>query len=244
MKTTTALLALAAAAEATPMFSKRGDEVFEDKAKMCKGWDLRTAEGVDKLWKETEAGMDLELFINIHPGKRAPYVSISEPNTNRCIEHQNNWLKNLEDRVMGGTDGKSGASGCALIGTTCSPMNNIGCEEQFEKFGTTFVNKNSYWVFQSVRGMHNKFAELHRQFTTETLVSGLKIGQMTKDFGGEEKTDDDMLGWISAAASMGGAIGGLVPGAVCQLSPFLASITDHNYYRVLVSLLVSASSVA
>ncbi|RBR09589.1 uncharacterized protein FIESC28_09808 [Fusarium coffeatum] len=195
MKTTTALLTLAAVAESTPLFSKRHtDDVFESKEKMCKGWDLRTAEGVDKLWTETDAGIDLELFINIHP------------------EHQNNWLKNLEDRVMGGTDGKSGAAGCAVIGGNCNPMGGIGCEKQFEKYGTTFVNKNSYWVFQSVKGMHGKFAELHRQLTTETLVSGLKIPNMVDEFEGKENKPDNMKGWLSAAATMGNALGGLVPG--------------------------------
>ncbi|QPC73187.1 hypothetical protein HYE68_003939 [Fusarium pseudograminearum] len=118
---------MTAFAEGYPLFTKRDDDdVFSDKGKVCKGWNLRTAESVEELWKKTEAGIDLELFINGHP------------------EHQNNWLKNLEDRVMGGTDGKSGASGCGLIGTSCNPMGGIGCEAQFEKYGTTFINKNSY----------------------------------------------------------------------------------------------------
>ncbi|KAF9776447.1 hypothetical protein IL306_005361 [Fusarium sp. DS 682] len=195
MKTTTALLALVAAAEGSPLFSKRddSDDIFNDKQKFCKGWDLRTAEGVDKLWEDTAAGVSLDLFIKSQ------------------WEHQNNWLKNLEDQVMGGTDGKSGASGCALIGTDCNPMGGIGCEEQFDKYGKTPVGKNSYWTFQAVKGMHGKFAELHRQFTTETLVNGLKIGQMVKDFG-TESSSGNMKGWLSAAASMGGALGGLFPG--------------------------------
>jgi hypothetical protein len=109
-------------------------------------------------------------------------------------------------------------------------MGGLGCEKQFEKYGTTFINKNSYWIFQSVKGMHGKFAELHRQLTTETIVSGLKIGKMVEDFGGEEKTDDNMKGWISAAASMGNALGGLIPGpGVCYfISHPVPSITDHN----------------
>lgn len=79
MKTAAALLTLAAVAESSPLFSKRHtDDVFESKEKMCKGWDLRTAEGVDKLWTETDAGIDLELFINIHPGK-LPVCSLYPP---------------------------------------------------------------------------------------------------------------------------------------------------------------------
>ncbi|KAF5633932.1 uncharacterized protein FTJAE_6918 [Fusarium tjaetaba] len=193
MKTTTALLALAAAAESSPLFSKRGD-VFDDKQKFCKGWDLTTVEGVEKLWEDTAAGVSLELFIKGH------------------WEHENSWLKNLEDQVMGGTDGKSGASGCSLIGTSCNPMGGIGCEEQFDKYGKTFIGKNSYWTFQAVKGMHGKFAELHRQLTTETLINGLKIGQMLKDFSGNENGGGNMRGWLSAAATMGNALGGLVPG--------------------------------
>lgn len=67
MKTTTALLALAAAAQGSPLFSKRND-IFDDKEKFC-GWDLRSVEGVEKLWKETAAGVSLELFIKGHWGK-------------------------------------------------------------------------------------------------------------------------------------------------------------------------------
>ncbi|RBQ67174.1 hypothetical protein FVER14953_03619 [Fusarium verticillioides] len=192
MKTTTALLALAAAAQGSPLFSKRND-IFDDKEKFC-GWDLRSVEGVEKLWKETAAGVSLELFIKGH------------------WEHENSWLKNLEDQVMGGLDGRSGASGCALIGASCNPMNGISCEEQFDKYGKTFIGKNSYWTFQAVKGMHDKFAELHRQLTTETLINGLKIGQMLKDFGGNENGGGNMRGWLSAAATMGNALGGLAPG--------------------------------
>ncbi|RBR04865.1 hypothetical protein FVER53590_03619 [Fusarium verticillioides] len=193
MKATTALLALAAAAEGSPLFSKR-DDVFDDKEKFCKGWDFRTAEGVEKVWKETAAGVSLELFIKGH------------------WEHENSWLKNLEDQVMGGLNGKSGASGCALIGASCDPMFGITCEEQFDKYGKTFIGKNSYWTFQAVKGMHDKLGELHRKLTTETLVNGFKIGQMLKDFGGNENGGGNMRGWLSAAATMGNALGGLVPG--------------------------------
>jgi hypothetical protein len=68
MKTTTALLALAAAAEGSPLFSKR-DDIFDDKEKFCGGWDFRTTEGVEKVWEETAAGVSLELFIKGHWGK-------------------------------------------------------------------------------------------------------------------------------------------------------------------------------
>ncbi|KAF4502972.1 hypothetical protein FAGAP_795 [Fusarium agapanthi] len=105
---------------------------------------------------------------------------------------------------MGGTDGKSGASGCALIGTSYNPIGSIGCKEQFDKFGKTFVSKNSYWTFQAVKGMHSKFAELHRQLTTETLVTGLRIGKMLKDFNGNENRGGNIKGWLSAAATIDG----------------------------------------
>jgi hypothetical protein len=70
MKTTAALLVLAAAAEGSPLFSKRdANDIFNDKQKFCKGWDLKTVEGVDKLWEDTAAGVSLELFIKSHWGR-------------------------------------------------------------------------------------------------------------------------------------------------------------------------------
>lgn len=79
MKTTTALLALAAAAEASPLSSKRDDsnDIFNDKQKFCKGWDLKTVEGVDKLWEDTAAGVSLELFIKSHWGN---YSTLTKSN--------------------------------------------------------------------------------------------------------------------------------------------------------------------
>ncbi|KAF4453910.1 hypothetical protein F53441_3435 [Fusarium austroafricanum] len=200
MKSTTALLALAAVADASPLasrISKRHD-VMDSKETYCKGWDLRTAEGVDKLWDESDAGVDLELFINSHPASQT--------------DHQKNWMQNIEKVISGGGDGRSGSSGCGIIGSTCNPMGGISCQDQFDKYGKTFIGKSSYWSFQAVKGMHSKFNELHRMLTTETIVSGLKIDQMIKDFEGSESEPGNVKGWFAAAATMGNALGGLIPG--------------------------------
>ncbi|KAF5679403.1 hypothetical protein FHETE_820 [Fusarium heterosporum] len=194
MKSVTTLLVLAAVAEASPLFT-RDTEIFDDKEKLCKGWDLTTAESVDTLWQETGAGPSLELFL------------VTDPS------HETSWVKNMEDFIMSGTDGKSGASGCSLIGTTCSPMGGLSCTDQFDKYGTDLlVGRTSYWIFQAVQGMHGKFAELHRQLTTETLINGLKIDQMISDFSGDGYSPGRVKPWLSAAATMGNALGGLVPG--------------------------------
>jgi hypothetical protein len=130
------------------------------------------------------------------------------------IEHQHNWLKNMEDQVQGGTSGKSGAAGCAALGNECNPMNAMSCSDQWDKFGTSPLGKNSYWTFQAVRGMHSKFRELSRQLTQETLINGLKIGRMVSDFDGSEGSPGQAMAWIAGAATMGNALGGLVPGVV------------------------------
>ncbi|KAF4984598.1 hypothetical protein FZEAL_275 [Fusarium zealandicum] len=188
-----ALLSLATSATSAPLVSKRAD-VFDDKDAMCKNWDLRTPEGVNKLWEDTAAGASLDLFIKSQ------------------WEHEHNWVKNLEDQVQGGTSGKSGAAGCAALGTECNPMNGLSCSDQFDKYGTTPLNKNSYWTFQAVRGMHGKFVELNRQLTQETLINGLKIPQMVKDFSGSQENPKNVRSWLAISAFMGGALGGIVPG--------------------------------
>lgn len=133
-------------------------------------------------------------------------------------EHEHNWLKNMEDLVQGGTSGKSGAAGCAALGNVCNPMNGLSCADQFDRYGTTPLNKSSYWIFQAVRGMHSKFSELSRQLTQETLINGLRIGQMVSDFDGTEGSPGQAMGWIAGAATMGNAIGGMIPGVVSPLS--------------------------
>ncbi|KAJ4179015.1 hypothetical protein NW755_012753 [Fusarium falciforme] len=119
----------------------------------------------------------------------------------------------MEDRVQGGTSGKSGAAGCSALGNDCNPMGGLSCDDQFDQFGTTPLGKNSYWIFQAVKGMHEKFRELNRQFTEETLINGLRIPQMVQDFDGSEDNPSQVRGWIAAAATIGNAVGGLVPGA-------------------------------
>ncbi|GJC88919.1 hypothetical protein ColLi_11757 [Colletotrichum liriopes] len=193
MKFSAVFLAILASVNASPLFGKR--DALDSKDAMCKGWDLTTPEGVDRLWEETYAGVSLDLFIKLQ------------------WEHQNSWVKNLEDQVSGGTSGKSGAAGCSALGNVCNPMNGLTCDQQYERYGQTPVGKNSYWTFQAVKGMHAKFSELNRQLTKETLISGLQIGQMVTDFKGNQDDPGDVLGWLSAAATMGGALGGLVPGA-------------------------------
>ncbi|KAF5022515.1 hypothetical protein F66182_5417 [Fusarium sp. NRRL 66182] len=195
MKSTTALLAIAALAKASPV-SKR-QEPWDSKETLCKGWDLRTPEGVEKLWEDSAAGVQLDLFIKAQ------------------WEHENNWVKNVEDQVMKGTSGKSGAAGCAVLGSECNPMNGLSCEDQFDQHGQDggAIGKNSYWIFQAVKGMHAKFNELNRQLTEETLISGLKIDQMVSDFQGNQDDPSNVFAWLAAASTMGNAIGGLVPGA-------------------------------
>ena len=71
MKFGVVLVALAASAAASPVtlknMSKR--DPFDSKEEMCKGWDLRSAEGVDKLWEETFAGAQLDLFLKTQWGE-------------------------------------------------------------------------------------------------------------------------------------------------------------------------------
>ncbi|KAL5603764.1 hypothetical protein FOVSG1_006514 [Fusarium oxysporum f. sp. vasinfectum] len=196
MKSTSALLALIAAVNASPLSKRLEPNAWDSKETLCKGWDLRTPEGVSKLWDESGAGDQLDLFI------------LSQ------WEHENNWLKNLEDRVFGGTPGKSDAAGCGVLSGTCDPLNGMGCEEQYDTYGKdTIIDKNSYWIFQAAKGVHAKFKELSRQLTQETLISGLRIGQMVDDFEGNEDNAGKVLGWLAAACSMGNVIGGLIPGA-------------------------------
>lgn len=67
MKSTTAIVALAAAVKASPL-NKRQDnkvpDVWEYKDTLCKGWVLNTPEEADTLWTmKTKAGDHLDTFL-------------------------------------------------------------------------------------------------------------------------------------------------------------------------------------
>ncbi|KAF4438715.1 hypothetical protein F53441_12731 [Fusarium austroafricanum] len=192
-------VAVAPAAETQPA---EPPAVWENKDTLCKGWDLNTPEGVDALWQQTAAGDELDIFLLTQ------------------WEHENNWLKNLEDAVQDGTVGKTGAAGCASVANECNPMDGMKCDAQFDQLGgklfsgTPILGKNSYWIFQAAKGAHSKFKAIKAKLIDTTLVSGLEIGQMATDFGGDESDTADIVKWLSAAASLGGALGGLATSPV------------------------------
>ncbi|KAM6506954.1 hypothetical protein FALCPG4_018766 [Fusarium falciforme] len=66
--------------------------------------------------------------------------------------------------------------------------------------------------------MHEKVHELNRQFTQEMLIIALRIPQIVQDFDGSEDDPSQVQGWIAAAATIGNAVGGLVPGAGSGIS--------------------------
>ncbi|KAF4981731.1 hypothetical protein FZEAL_2533 [Fusarium zealandicum] len=156
MKLSVAVLALSAVTEASPFVIKRADP-WENKDTLCK-WSTRTPEDVQKLWDATAAGMQLELFIKSQ------------------WEHQNSWLKNLENAVSGGTMGQSGASGCGVVDGQCEPMNGMLCGDQFDKFGASVLGSSSYWIFRAAVGAHNKIKALHEKLKEATLGTGLSAG--------------------------------------------------------------------
>jgi hypothetical protein len=89
-------------------------------------------------------------------------------------------------------------------------MNNLECTEQYEKYGTDDpLSKTSYWIFQAAKGMHSKFGALKTKITEKTIISGLRIGQMVTDFGGNEDDTGDMVKWLASASAIGGALSGL-----------------------------------
>ncbi|KAF5008733.1 hypothetical protein FDECE_4970 [Fusarium decemcellulare] len=211
MKFTIALLALAATTEASPLVSKR-EELWDNKDTLCRQ-STRTPEEAAALWENSAAGVQLELFIKSHwhgVGRQGNQVLTVMSTT----EHENSWLKNIESTIQGGSiSGKSPASGCGALSGTCAPLNDMSCDEQFDKFGASILGKVSYWIFKAAEGARNKLLGIKGQLTEQTIISNGQIDQMAADFGGSGDGGEKALTWLSAAASMGGALGGLVPGA-------------------------------
>ncbi|RBR19539.1 uncharacterized protein FIESC28_05534 [Fusarium coffeatum] len=208
MKSATALLALTVVANASPIskISKRegeGEWPWSTKESLCqnKAWLLRTAKGAEQVWDETGAGDELDRQLMAQ------------------WEHQKNWLTNMENEATGGVKGKFSMGGCGVIGGECSVMGIHDCEEQFDKYGTKAdgsenpIGKVSYWIFQAVKGMQNKFTILRNKLVEETIVTNLLIGEMVEAFQGNEEHTEEVFKWLSAAIGLGSTVGGLIPGA-------------------------------
>ncbi|KAJ3527967.1 hypothetical protein NM208_g10443 [Fusarium decemcellulare] len=174
MKLPFALLAFTAFTDASPILSERG-EPWEDVKTLCE-WSTKTPEEVARVWEQTAAGVQLELFIKSH------------------WQHQTSWLMNLESVIAGPIMGQSDAAGCGVLGeSTCAPNRDMPCEVQYAKFGASPLGSTSYWIFRAVKGAHKKFKELDRVLVVSTLMGGLQIPSLLRQWGG--------------------AVGGLAPGA-------------------------------
>ena len=126
----------------------------------------------------------------------------------------------MENEATGGVKGKFSMGGCGVIGGECSVMGIHDCEEQFDKYGTKAdgsenpIGKVSYWIFQAVKGMQNKFTILRNKLVEETIVTNLLIGEMVEAFQGNEEHTEEVFKWLSAAIGLGSTVGGLIPRAV------------------------------
>ena len=126
-------------------------------------------------------------------------------------------MKNFEQWVFNQTD-RTEADGCAILQSMCRPGNHWECSQYFdeaEKQDRPWL-KPAYWIFEAVKGVNRMASEYYRQLERQTLITGLQIDEMIKDLGGNEDTDDNMLGWVSAAFTMVGSGIGKVPGLVSQ----------------------------
>jgi len=156
----------------------------------------------------------------------------------------------MENEATGGVKGKFTMGGCGVIGGECSVMGMHDCEEQFDRYGTKAdgsenpIGKVSYWIFQAVKGMQNKFTILRNRLVDETIVTNLLIGEMVEAFQGNEEKTEEVFKWLSAAIGLGSTVGGLIPGAVSfspVLCPETVSRTNADFNRERVSLQVSTS---
>ena len=146
----------------------------------------------------------------------------------------------MENEATGGVKGKFSMGGCGVIGGECSVMGIHDCEEQFDRYGTKAdgsenpIGKVSYWIFQAVKGMQNKFTILRNKLVDETIVTNLLIGEMVEAFQGNEDQTEEVFKWLSAAIGLGSTVGGLIPGAV-SFSPIHYFVLRRYHEQTLTS---------
>ncbi|KAG5654902.1 hypothetical protein KAF25_010947 [Fusarium avenaceum] len=207
MKSTTTILALAAAAHASPLVMRQDENqnthIWDNVDAMCKdkAWLLDTPEGAAQVWKDTAADTELDVQILTQ------------------WEHEVNWARNLENKVTGGVSGDFTLTDCGVTGTPCNPLGGMNCEDMCNKYGTdkdgneNITGKTAYWIFKAVRGLQVKFTMLQNKLRDATIMTGFSIDSMVSDFGGDQKGTEDVLKWMSAALGLGQTIAGLAPGA-------------------------------
>ncbi|KAF5658682.1 hypothetical protein FHETE_9747 [Fusarium heterosporum] len=203
MKSSTALIALAVVAKASPLAKREWP--WESKEALCgeTSWKLSTEAGADEVWEKTGASDELDRAIM---GQ---------------WEHETNWTYNLAHRLTNGK-GRLDIVGCTVFSTGCA-VPEPDCEKHFDMYGTLpdgtpdSVGRTAYWIFQAVKGMNSKFQMIYNALVEQTLLSNLLIGQMVEDFKGNEDQTGDVLKWLSVAMGLGSTVAGIAPGGAGEV---------------------------
>ncbi|RBQ92213.1 hypothetical protein VDGD_20414 [Verticillium dahliae] len=192
------ILGLVVSATASPLydtsrFSRRQDEPFNDKAKLCGLRDLSNPDGARAAWEETGAASFLDNFI-----------------TNDRKGDPTDWVKILERLITG--DPGTNADGCSSVKNECNPGIEKGdCATYFDTL-TEYPNQRlGYWVFMAVNGLHQKLTALYNELFEKTMLNTLAIPTMVEKLGGDQGSGGDVLKWLTAAAGAGGAVAGMSP---------------------------------
>ncbi|CRJ83512.1 hypothetical protein BN1708_009065 [Verticillium longisporum] len=198
MHSSAMILGLVVSAMASPLydtsrFSRRQDEPFNDKAKLCGLRDLSNPDGARAAWEETGAASFLDNFI-----------------TNDRKGDPTDWVKILERLITG--DPGTNADGCSSVKNECNPGIEQGdCATYFDTL-TEYPNQRlGYWVFMAVNGLHQKLTALYNELFEKTMLNTLAIPTMVEKLGGDQGSGGDVLKWLTAAAGAGGAVAGMSP---------------------------------
>lgn len=219
MHSSAMIVGLVVSATASPLydtsrFSRRQDEPFNDKAKLCGLRDLSNPDGARAAWEETGAASFLDNFIT----NDRSMLQLADPpqvsNANLEIYHAEGdpteWVKILERLITG--DPGTNADGCSSVKNECNPGIEKGdCATYFDTL-TEYPNQRlGYWVFMAVNGLHQKLTALYNELFEKTMLNTLAIPTMVEKLGGDQGSGGDVLKWLTAAAGAGGAVAGMSP---------------------------------
>ena len=146
--------------------------------------DRESIDSIKKLIDYTAFPSSLDINLNIERNRATGWAD------------PDGWL-NKYYKLNFPKDQTATLDGCGSITSDCDlPIKK--CKE--------YPNANAYWIFLSVKAIHDKLQSAQTKLFQKTFIASLSIDQMKKDFD-VPKPDNTWLKWVGVGLAFAGNVG-------------------------------------
>lgn len=223
-----ASLLLVSSALATPLVLRQdAPDITTDKSQICGHNPPNTNEEAVALWKKTNAGYYLEVYVE----------EVAKMDLYEWVDNMWNWVYPQNGAFAETRDCNTLGSGCTM---------DLNC--------SSFIDANRggyYWVMMAVQGLHNQYSHAKDMLQDSVIDGALSLTTITDDFAQPPPDSGNPSAYMAAALTMGAggvaSFAGIDPVAAGSLTVFAGLFSglstqskDNNHDDVDTSSMATA----